>query len=74
MALKKLRQVFQETNINAFQDMLNSRVLVTEKIQGASFHVRRNQTKFEYYKSGDSKMNMIDRTIVGLYETGVKMH
>ena len=72
MALKKLRQVFQETNINAFQDMLNSRVLVTEKIQGASFHVRRNQTKFEYYKSGDSKMNMIDRTIVGLYETGVK--
>ena len=72
MALKKLRQVFQETNINAFQDMLNSRVLVTEKIQGASFHVRRNQTKFEYYKSGDSRMNMIDRTIVGLYETGVK--
>lgn len=72
MALKKIRQVFQETNINAFQDLLKSRVLVTEKIQGASFHVRRNVNGMEYFKSGDNKMNMIDRTIVRLYETAVK--
>ena len=72
MALKKIRQVFQETNINAFQDLLKNRILVTEKIQGSSFHVRRNVEKFEYFKSGDIRMNMIDRTIVGLYETGVK--
>ena len=72
MALKKIRQVFQETNINAFQDLLKNRILVTEKIQGSSFHVRRNVERFEYFKSGDIRMNMIDRTIVGLYETGVK--
>lgn len=72
MALKKLRQVFQETNINAFQDMLKDRVLVTEKIQGASFHVRRNFDRFEYFKSSDNQINMVDRTIVRLYETAVK--
>lgn len=72
MALKKLRKVFQETNINVFQKMLNERVLVTEKIQGSSFHTRRTSSKIEYYKSGDSLMNMVDRTIVSLYETAVK--
>ena len=72
MALKKLRQVFQETNINAFGEMLKERVIVTEKIQGASFHVRRNQDKFEYFKSSDKKMTMVDRTITSLYETAIK--
>ena len=37
MALKKLRQVFQETNINAFGEMLKERVIVTEKIQMMSY-------------------------------------
>jgi cytidyltransferase-like protein len=53
--------------------MLKNRVVVTEKISAPSFHVRRTFNKFEYYKSGKGEaMNMVDRTVVKLYEAGVK--
>lgn len=73
MALQKLREHFQTSNINSFNDMLKNRVVVTEKISAPSFHVRRTFNKFEYYKSGKGEaMNMVDRTVVKLYEAGVK--
>lgn len=73
MALQKLREHFQTSNINSFNDMLKNRVVVTEKISAPSFHVRRTFNKFEYYKSGKGEaMNMVDRTIVKLYEAGIK--
>ena len=73
MALQKLREHFQTSNINSFNDMLKNRVVVTEKISAPSFHVRRTFNKFEYYKSGKGEaMNMVDRTVVKLYEAGIK--
>lgn len=73
MALKKLKQYFEETNINAFQKMLNNRVLVVEKISAPSFYVRRVNDKFEFYKSSNSdKLTVVDRTMMSLYEVAIK--
>lgn len=73
MALKKLREHFQETNINEFHRLLNNRLMVVEKISAPSFYVRRINDKFEFYKSSNSKpLTIIDRTIMSLYEVAIK--
>jgi cytidyltransferase-like protein len=73
MALKKLREHFQETNINEFQRLLNNRVMVVEKISASSFYMRRINDKFEFYKSSNSKpLTIVDRTIMSLYEVAIK--
>jgi cytidyltransferase-like protein len=73
MALKKLREHFQETNINEFQRLLNNRLMVVEKISAPSFYVRRINDRFEFYKSSNSKpLTIIDRTIMSLYEVAIK--
>ena len=73
MALKKLREHFQDTNINAFHKLLGNRLLVVEKISAPSFYVRRTNDKFEFYKSSNSKpLTLIDRTMMSLYEVAIK--
>ena len=73
MALQRLRDLYQATNPNAFNDMLKMRVVVTEKIAGASFHVRRGLDGFEYFKSGNTEaMTIVDRTMSSLYEIAIK--
>ncbi len=73
MALQRLRDLYQATNPNAFSDMLKMRVVVTEKIAGASFHVRRGLDGFEYFKSGNNEaMTIVDRTLSSLYEIAIK--
>lgn len=72
MALQKLREHFNETNRETFIEMLKSRVLVTEKIAAPSFLFRRNTDGFEFFKSSTSdKLNLIDRTIISLYEMAI---
>lgn len=73
MALQRLRDLYQATNPSAFSDMLKMRVVVTEKIAGASFHVRRGLDGFEYFKSGNNEaMTIVDRTLSSLYEIAIK--
>lgn len=73
MALQRLRDLYQATNPNAFSDMLKMRVVVIEKIAGASFHVRRGLDGFEYFKSGNNEaMTIVDRTLSSLYEIAIK--
>ena len=73
MALQKLREHFQSTNINDFHRLLKNRVMVVEKISAPSFYVRRINDKFEYYKSSNGKpLTVIDRTIMSLYEVAIK--
>jgi len=73
MALQRLKDFYQATNSNAFNEMLKQKVVVTEKIAAASFHVRRGVDGFEYFKSGNSEpMSMVDRTLTSLYETGIR--
>lgn len=73
MALKKIREYFQETNINTFQKLLNNRVMVVEKISTPSFYVCRVNDKFEFYKSSNSEpLTIVDRTIMSLYEVAIK--
>lgn len=72
MALQKLREYFNETNRENFIEMLKNRVLVTEKIAAPSFLFRRNNNGFEFYKSSTSnKLNVVDRTIISLYEVAI---
>lgn len=73
MALQKLREHFQSTNINSFQKLLNNRLMVVEKISSPSFYVRRTNDKFEFYKSSKSEpLTIIDRTMMSLYEVAIK--
>jgi cytidyltransferase-like protein len=73
MALKKLKEYFEETNINTVQRMLDNRVVVVEKISAPAFYVRRVNEKFEFYKSANSeKLSIVDRTIMSLYEVAIK--
>lgn len=73
MALQRLKDFYQATNSNTFNELLKQKVVVTEKIAAASFHVRRGLDGFEYYKSGNNEpMTMVDRTLTSLYEIGIK--
>ena len=73
MALLKLREHFQDTNINQFHKLLDNRVMVVEKISAPAFYVRRHNDKFEFYKSSNSKpITVVDRTIMSLYEVAIK--
>ena len=72
MALTKLREHFTETNRENFIEMLKNRVLVTEKIAAPTFHMQRNLEGFEFFKSSRSEsMDIVDRTIVSLYEVAI---
>ena len=73
MALKKIKEYFQETNINTFQKLLSNRVMVVEKVSAPSFYVRRVNDKFEFYKSSNGEpLTIVDRTIMSLYEVAIK--
>lgn len=73
MALQRLRELYQSTNPAAFDELLKQHVVVTEKIAGSSFHVRRSLEGFEFFKSGSNEaMNIIDRTLTSLYENAIQ--
>jgi len=73
MALQKLRDYFQQTNINHFEQMLKSRVLVVEKISAPSFYVKRSTNGFEFYKGSNKEpLTLVDRTMMSLYEASIK--
>lgn len=72
MALQDLRKYFSSTNTNEFNALLKQRCLITEKIQASSFHVKKTDIGYDYYKSGLKRpMNKIDRTIVRYYENAI---
>lgn len=73
MALQNLKKYFEGSNSNEFMDLLSNKCIVTERIDGSSFHVKRNKTDFSYYKSGSkTEMNAVDRTIVRYYENAIR--
>ena len=73
MALQKLRDFYQSLNSNEFNDMLNNKIVVTEKLAAPSLFVRRGLNGFEFFKNGSSdELSVIDRTLVSLYETAIK--
>jgi len=73
MALQNLKTYFESTNRNDFLELLENTCVVSEKIQASSFHVRKTNDGFEYYKSGSKDaMNKVDRTIVKYYENAIK--
>jgi len=72
MALQNLRTHFESSNRNEFNSLLKQRCLVTEKIQASSFHARKTDKGYDYYKSGSrTPMNKVDRTIVRYYENAI---
>lgn len=72
MALQKLREYFNETNRETFVKMLKNRTLVTEKVAAPSFLFTRDKNGFKFYKSSSSpQINIVDRTILSLYENAI---
>ena len=73
MALQNLKTYFESINRNDFLKLLENTCVVSEKIQASSFHVKKTNDGFEYYKSGSKDaMNKVDRTIVKYYENAIK--
>jgi cytidyltransferase-like protein len=73
MALQKLRDYYQSTNINEFNSLLDCMVVVTEKVAAPAFYVKRGLNGFEFYKSGTSEeLSIVDRTLSSLYESAIK--
>ena len=73
MALPKLKEYFQKTNINEFQQLISNRLLVVEKISAPSFYVQKTSTGFEFYKGTNKEpLTIVDRTIMSLYEPAIK--
>lgn len=73
MALKKLRDHFNETNRESFLKMLEQKVHVVEKLAASSFHVQRGDLTNFYFKSGQNDpMDIVDRTIVKFYESAIR--
>ena len=73
MALQNLKTYFEGANTADVDKLLNHKCIVTEKINGSSFHARRQGTDFAYYKSGSKQpMDIVDRTIVRYYENAIR--
>ena len=73
MALQNLKTYFEGANISDIDKLLNNKCIVTEKINGSSFHVKREGSDFVYFKSGSKDaMNVVDRTIVRYYENAIR--
>ncbi len=73
MALNNLKTYFEGANIADVDKLFNHKCIVTEKINGSSFHARRQGNDFAFYKSGSKdKMNVVDRTIVRYYENAIR--
>ena len=73
MALQNLKTYFETTNTNDFNGLLNQSLVVSEKVQASSFHVKKiKDGQFEFYKSGQkTPMDKVDRTIVKYYENAI---
>ena len=73
MALQKLRDFYQSSNTEVFNDLMKNKVVVSEKIAAPSLYIRRGLNGFEFYKNGTSEeLSIVDRTLVSLYETAIK--
>jgi len=72
MALQNLKQYFESTNRNEFNNLLKNPCVITEKVQASSFHVMRTLNGFDYFKSGQKQeIDKVDRTIVKYYENAI---
>jgi hypothetical protein len=72
MALQKLRDFYQSSNTEVFNDLMKNKVVVSEKIAAPSLYVRRGLNGFEFFKNGTSEeLSIVDRTLVSLYETAI---
>lgn len=73
MALQNLKKYFEGANTADVDKLLSHKCVVTEKIDGSSFHAKRNGLEFDYYKSGSKQsMDVVDRTIVRYYENAIR--
>jgi len=73
MAIKTLKEIYGSINRTEFDKLLKNRIVVTEKISSASFHVQRNAEGFDFFKSNNNTpMTLVDRTLSSLYEMAIK--
>jgi len=74
MALKDLKDYFNNNELEEVKHLLSQKCVVTEKIQASSFYVNRKQGNVEFFKSGKNEsIDKVDRTIVSYYEKAI-MH
>ena len=70
--LSHLRDVYEKRGKDFLENLLNKKVIVNEKSEGAYFGVKRDAKsgKLNYFKK-DSKLGYVDRVLSKYYESGI---
>jgi hypothetical protein len=72
MNIPELDKIYRERGQTFLQDLFDSYVIISEKIQASDFYVMREGSSLSYFKKGEEKINLIDRTIALFYERGIR--
>jgi hypothetical protein len=70
--IPELDKLYRERGQTFLQDLFDSYVIVSEKINASDFYVMRNGSSLSYFKKGEEKINLIDRTLALFYEKGIQ--
>jgi hypothetical protein len=71
--IAELNSYRKENGEKKLNDLLDSYVIISEKITGSNFYVQREGSKKFYYRRDDNRwIGIIDRTVSSLYEKAIK--
>jgi len=70
--IPELDKLYRERGQTFLQDLFDSYVIVSEKINASDFYVMRSGSSLSYFKKGEEQINLIDRTLALFYEKGIK--
>lgn len=69
--IPELDRLYRERGETFLKDLFDSYVIVSEKINASDFYVKRKGSNLEYFKKGEEKINLVDRTLALFYEKGI---
>lgn len=71
--LPELREIYKKKGQSFIDDLLNSYVVISEKLAGTRFYFQKStNSQFEYYSRDERRpINLIDRTLVKYYENPI---
>jgi len=70
--MKELTKIYQNKGKEFLKDLLNTYVVVTEKLSGSYFAFQKSGSKINFYKGSTPKpINVVDRTLMMYYEPAI---
>jgi len=70
--IAELKSYIKEHGESKFNDLLDSYLIVTEKVTGSNFYIQKDGSEVSYYRRDDGrKISIIDRTISKFYEKAI---